>query len=137
MARFRLDNWKRWRGNCYEAAFAFQSRHPKAMLVHGMPVGRGKENAGQRFGHAWCEMDGQVYDITLPGGTRGMHPLLYYALGDLVYEKHTWRYDRERACVMALRFGHYGPWEGPEAEPPLRSQPTRKARRKGRKASPV
>jgi hypothetical protein len=110
-------DWRRWKGNCYEAAarFVLSEQVKGAVLMHGYPMGRGPLH-GRRFGHAWAEAGGLVYDITVPHGGEGIDRDLYYQLGHLGYDDadvHTYTLDEAR--IMAVRLAHWGPWHGPDS----------------------
>src|SRR5437868_1568257 len=94
-------------------------RPEQYVLVHGEPRYKGEPgyegtrlvNTGDRFGHAWVESGGIVFDVT----TSVNNPTLmdrerYYALGDI--DPATCRYyTRDEVLKMLVRYEHYGPWE--------------------------
>lgn len=111
----------KWTGNCYEAAAVLiidcwmsalgKEDLSNYRLVHGYPVGRGVENEGRRYGHAWVEAGDEVYDWTVSHDP--MPKELYYALGRLT-DQHVYRYTFDEMRERMNRHEHYGPWEGPE-----------------------
>jgi len=111
----RLFDSRDWRGDCYEAAAkAMLDLHRAglsegARLMQGEPVGRGGI-AGRRFGHAWVEVSGQVFDLTV--SPRPMDPSNYYSLGQIETPRG---YTFEQARGFMLDLEHYGPWAGPFA----------------------
>lgn len=105
-------------------------------VVHGLPVGRGAENEGKRYWHAWVEVTRR---ILVPDEVRQAHPELltlfseageletvtvidrangrdlalpvelYYAMGALS-DECVWRFTvLEARREMGTR-GHFGPW---------------------------
>lgn len=131
------DDWRKWRGNCYEAAglvilferYELPRGAVNIRLVHGYPVGNVPGLFGKRIGHAWVEFDLEgtewVLDRTTPLHlVRRAH---YYAIGQLD-EAHVYRFTTQESRVAALTFGHWGPWAGPDACPPLKKRRQRKKR---------
>lgn len=102
-------------GNCFEVALKLAEEigeQNNPLVCHGLPLGNGPQNMGQRFWHAWVEM-------ILPGGptvfdfSNGLEVVMkraqYYRggriIGDAVH-----RYSLVDARRTALENGHYGPW---------------------------
>lgn len=105
-------------GNCYYSNGMLMlgpGKYSKWTLVHGRPTLQIPPYV--EFGHAWLESpDGQmVYDaerdFEIP-------KFLYYAVGN-IDENDCFKYSRNEARKKMLEFGHYGPWEGPDAGPPI------------------
>ena len=96
---------KFYNGNCYQNAFNYVDANKGWTLVHGTPTLQAGPHAGKRFGHAWAEKGGLVYDgekgITLPKE-------LYYAIGNITY---TVKYTRTQARAMAVKHKTYGAWD--------------------------
>lgn len=132
-----------WSGNCYEAAarLVLSERLEGAVLVHGYPVGRGPHNMDRRYGHAWVEAGGQVYDLTIPHGHKGMDAALFYALGHLHPMPHRpedtgpdiRKYDRVEMVAVLCERKHWGPWHGLDCVE--KSQKKRKAAPRKKKAA--
>ena len=95
-------------GDCFKvAANIVVHGLPDATLCHGQPIRRGPEG-GDRYWHAWVELDGTAIDrangldIELAAAT-------YYLIGNIEADK-VLRYTREEAVRYMLETGHYGPW---------------------------
>jgi hypothetical protein len=75
----------------------------------GVEVVHGTLNIfGRRpFWHAWIEMQGEIFDVTLPDG--GLSIERAYELWEPTEVR---RYTAEQAIRNAIAYGHYGPWEG-------------------------
>lgn len=111
-------------GDCYYAAanalcmpaFAGGLSLPDdAVLVHGRPTLT--RPPFEEYGHAWLEHGPMVIEVA--NGRRVAVPReTYYRSGKIDPVKCI-RYSREQACDMLLKFKHFGPWEGPDACPPL------------------
>ena len=105
---------KSWRGRCYEVAGSLimllqrEGVTHGVRLVHGKPVGRGKHNAGERYGHAWVEVGDQVYDLTVTN--KPMSRALYYIIGQINGAADATYYTATRALTLMVRHGHYGSW---------------------------
>lgn len=84
-----------------------------ARLVHGLPIGRGEANAGQRFWHAWVEVFefgvGWVVFDHSNGKRLTMARRDYYAAGQLD-ESTVYRYSQAKAAQMMRTHSNYGPW---------------------------
>lgn len=107
-------------GNCYQDAGRAVSFGPRSSwtLVHGRP--RLRRPPYVRYGHAWLENPAgdtcwdPVTDIEMPRR-------LYYDLGEIRPEQ-TFRYGRVDAFRWITQTRHWGPWQGPEACPPLEEE---------------
>lgn len=103
-----------WRGDCYEVAVvALIELHRGGVrdvyVVHGEPLGRGPIK-GERYGHAWLEVNGEVFDLTVDA--EPIDRTVYYALGRIEDPR---RYSGDQVRSFLVDSGHYGPWEGPFA----------------------
>jgi transglutaminase-like putative cysteine protease len=105
------------RGDCFEAALAAASylweQGEEAFLAHGRPVGRGPENGGVRYWHAWAEakVAGRgwlVIDIS-NGHRVGMKRTAYYRAGQ-IDPAQVHRFTQAQAVAEMAGRGHYGPW---------------------------
>lgn len=83
---------------------------PGALVVHGLPFGRGGDAAGLRYWHAWVEgvRDGRptVFDFA-NGLSTIMDRADYYELGDIT---QVFRYNRHQAERLYRKHEHCGPW---------------------------
>jgi hypothetical protein len=106
-------------GDCFQVAFGLQLADDTLTLVHGCPIGRGPENGGRRFWHAWCERTALV-QFPMPGSQPievvtvidhdfDLPQAFYYQLGRLD-PALTFRYTAAEAARLALRTRTYGPW---------------------------
>ncbi|MGB0971037.1 MAG: hypothetical protein ACPGVG_08750 [Mycobacterium sp.] len=121
-------------GDCYEAAVHFLMmpaplRHPEgaecpfdAVLVHGRPTLQ--REPYEPFGHAWVEYEHPaipglwiVRDVS-NGRDLEMPAPFYYQLGK-IDPAECFRYTRSEVHDWLESHKHYGPWEGPEGEPPV------------------
>jgi len=84
----------------------------EVLLVHGRPVLQVPPFI--RYGHAWIEIGGMFcYDAE----RREVFPrALYYAAGQIKPDVECYRYTAEDLRRWVTRRGHWGPWEGIEAE---------------------
>ena len=81
-------------------------------LVHGVVSGQGPLS-GQRFGHAWVEVeiDGMWRVIDKSNGRDILLPReFYYDLGNIDSKKQH-RYETMQAFAFMQDTGHFGPWE--------------------------
>lgn len=93
-------------GNCFLIAFRNLLDHPNAMLCHGLPLGTGEDNKGQRFWHAWIEIDDWVLDTS--NGKRYDGPsIIFYLVGRL---DGAYKYTYDEALLYLSDVGTYGPW---------------------------
>jgi hypothetical protein len=104
-------------GDCYREAakYVLTRRDEDLVLVHGRPTLQVPPH--EKYGHAWVENreTDQVIDPTADfEGPR----FLYYTLGNIQLEDLR-LYTYQETGEFILFFGHWGPWEGPEACPPL------------------
>ena len=98
-------------GTCYpEAAnYLLGCAHEDAILVHGRPTLRVAPFI--EYSHAWVEIGDEVID---PSSGFVGSKILYYAVGNIRdSDNHT--YTKDTMLAYLLSYGHYGPWEGPEA----------------------
>lgn len=104
-------------GDCFPAAVAaaevIWARGAEAYIAHGMPIGRGPENNGVRYWHAWVEakVPGRGWYVVdaSNGATLGAKRALYYKVGRIEpAQVHRFTEDEARA-QMASR-DHFGPW---------------------------
>ncbi len=106
-------------GDCYQAtvdALFFGSLSGvEAVLVHGRPTLT--RPPYEEFGHAWIEAGDVVFEVA-NGNHVAARRELYYQAGNIDPEQ-CFRYTPEEARRWLLSHGHYGPWEGPDACPPL------------------
>jgi len=107
-------------GDCYAAAGKYmleantQNLHgdDTVHLVHGVVSGQGPLS-GQRFGHAWVEVeiDGMWRVIDKSNGRDILLPReFYYDLGNIDSKKQH-RYETMQAFAFMQDTGHFGPWE--------------------------
>lgn len=100
-------------GECFQRAYKLRDKlGHQAYLVHAMVQG----SIGPVHSHAWVEMGDNVYDDSL-GKLTTLPKVLYYKFGKV---KDVYRYNRIQVLDKVLKFMHYGPWEGAEAEPPIK-----------------
>ena len=101
------------KGDCYEAAFHWLLELPtevtdKAKLCHGMVHGAGPLE-GKKFGHAWGELGGVIFDYS--NGRKGEYiKALYYSAGR-IDESEVFCYPGLKGLGKAARAKHYGPWD--------------------------
>jgi hypothetical protein len=120
-------------GDCYDTALKYAAWEVPAgdrdryRVVHGHPIGQG-EIAGLKHGHAWVERTDPVPDDLPEVFLRGAADLftvvidksngkdlevprsLYYGLGSI--DRNECRYyEVAEAMRLAVRHGHWGPWE--------------------------
>jgi hypothetical protein len=113
---------KRKKGYCYKSAadaivdmVIFQHTDPKALrLVHGRPTLTVAPYC--QYGHAWIEINEALVIDTATGAW--LPRAIYYDVGK-IDSAECFYYTFEEAKEMLLNFGHYGPWQGPEAVGPL------------------
>lgn len=96
------------KGNCFEDSVnkLIQMRDPRAMVVHGLPMGQGGE-AGKygRYPHSWVELDGMVWESSIDDWLPAYR---FYELGQIEF---TQRYAmKEVRDLLALEDATFGPW---------------------------
>ena len=100
-------------GDCFEAnCLAFLDLSlvdPDVRLVHAEVMGQGSLE-GTRFGHAFVEAHGQVYDNTNGRGVQ-MGAELYRLIGGIDQIGNEVRYTRAEVMARLEEHQHYGPWE--------------------------
>lgn len=107
----------RKRGDCAEVAgllvIGLDAEYPDYLVCHGRPVGRGPENGGDRYFHAWIESpDGTVVIDRSNGLDVTMEAEIYYMLGRIVPENvRRYTADEVRDYIGTTR--QWGPWEEP------------------------
>ncbi len=96
------------KGDCYRLALLHAAGldsegEPGVMLCHGWAVSKGK-----RIGHAWVELQGGAWVVECTHENR-VFP------GDAYRERFevsgVVRYTPEDARALAVRSGHFGPWD--------------------------
>lgn len=127
-------------GNCFPVAYHLAILDPGMLdvnedeitVVHGLPIGRGDQNGGKRFWHAWVEvcrtiwipdetieaypefahLNPTVLDTVIDrssGKNLSIPKSAYYAMGELD-DDFVWRFTPEEAIEERERRGHVGPW---------------------------
>jgi hypothetical protein len=107
------------KGRCYERSFqALLDTHSGWTLVHGRPTLT--VDPFIEYGHAWLESPDGFWCYNAE--TRDVITAsLFYDVGNIRREPdRLFKYTKTQAATMALKFQHYGPWEGPEACPPIK-----------------
>ncbi len=102
------------KGDCYQVAahLLIELSWDALRLCHGTPIGRGEENMGKRFGHAWVEFPiGDAWFVIdrSNGLDVSMERDRYYEIGQIKADE-VMRYDREQLAHMIRDYGTYGPW---------------------------
>jgi len=102
---------KNYKGRCFEAALhcAWEYTESEPEVVHGWVRGKG-EMEGTYFVHAWCEIEGLVFDWSVT--YEPVPQLVYYAMGD-IREERVRRYSVREASRLAADGYNYGPWVFP------------------------
>lgn len=111
-------------GVCYPAAFEFiclaygAAGLPKGMrLVHGRP--HQSRAPFEKMGHAWIEFEGSEVVIdpshAMTTGAIVTSKKRYYQIGRIDPAENFY-YTQQQAIGWSELTGHYGPWEGIEAE---------------------
>lgn len=100
-------------GYCYRdsARLVVEGWIDGGVLCHGVPRltrAAGGSPAGTRFGHAWVELNGMVYDHNHL--TRPYPRDLYYRIGQ-INPNDVRRYTMTEVYAKALTTGHWGPWD--------------------------
>lgn len=100
-------------GDCFEAnckmLLGLQAMMPDAVLVHAEVAGQGPLE-GVRFGHAFVQWGGLVFDNTNGGGVI-LPADLYRATGKIAEIGNTHTYTMDEAIAKVVEYGHYGPWD--------------------------
>ena len=97
-------------GNCYEASLQILLENPAGKLVHGHPRLSAGEHEGEKFGHAWVEVEvlGTLWCLDYQK-LEAIPAALYYFAGRIESDDCK-RYTFAQARRNALRSGHSGPW---------------------------
>lgn len=109
-------------GRCYDnaadliSALFLKGTGEGWTLVHGRPTLR--RPPFEKYGHAWLEYRGLVIDTQFAHLNR--YPLAMpraeYYRAEKIDPAECYRYSAGEAVAMMVALGHYGPWEGVEAE---------------------
>ena len=88
----------------------------EVVLVHGRPTLQRPPFC--KYGHAWLE----IGDVICYDAERklAVPKALFYAVGNIDPDE-CYYYDMATFRKMVSEYGHWGPWEGPEACPPVDS----------------
>ena len=99
-----------WGGLCFRAALRWimVSNDSDWVVVHGTIMSK---KGGKRIGHAWCERDNNVVDLTMPVGSRIIEREKYYRVREPEISK---RYSSEDALILLNKKDHNGPWDESE-----------------------
>lgn len=120
------------RGNCFTVAAGFvRSSAPALMctasgipyrkdakgpfrVVHGLPIATGGPAEGERYWHAWIEVNGddvgRAVVLDYSNGKEAHIPrILFYAVGQLA-EEHVWRFTLAESEQLFRKHRHCGPW---------------------------
>jgi len=94
-------------GDCFARCYEFiiqKDLDSGFRLIHGLIIGQG-EIEGVEHGHAWIEVDGNVFDLEY-----GVHMKVrdYERLARLVIKR---TYSVEDALNYGAYHEHYGPWD--------------------------
>lgn len=106
-------------GDCFPvaaqlaAALHLDGSAEQVLVVHGLPVGNGKLNAGLRYWHAWVELKPPGGEWAVADYSNGRKVTMrrqdYYRLGK-VRQHLLWRYTLGQAAAAIEQYGHMGPW---------------------------
>lgn len=119
-----IKGWKPTPGNCFHDSYTLLTEaraYRNAVLCHGYPrLTRpdGGRPAGTVYAHAWLETKVRGPDGSAIWFAHDHLHLDYPVMVDLFYEVgqidpgHVRRYTIEEAMIAALKFEHYGPWDG-------------------------
>ena len=109
----------RKRGDCAEVAARIvldDNPDDAFVLAHGYPIGRGPDNGGERYFHAWVEtIDGTLVIDRSNGLDVTTARALYYAVGQ-IDETDVIRYDAIDVRHNIVTTGHWGPWDDDDDE---------------------
>ena len=113
IAQRMAKEYKGGKGDCFQAAFNWAlaldvEDYDKAKLCQGMVHGQGPLE-GKKFSHAWCEMEGTVYDYSNRRQVEMPKPV-YYHLGR-INESTVFKYPIAKSFGKAAKARHYGPWD--------------------------
>jgi len=104
-------------GNCFEIHgkfmqdALFDKTKEGFTLVHAEVSGQ-QHLKGLRFGHAWLEKDGLVFDYTNSKIIENVPKELYYILGAVIEAPGKYaRYTEREINKMVCKYEHWGPWE--------------------------
>lgn len=102
--------------NCYQVVWEVVQElskqfGPGVRVVHGRPMYQGTETPDDdgRYGHAWVEYDGDVYDFS-HGKEVVIDVDLYYAIGRIEPEKVI-KFTLDEFREKILEEGTWGPWD--------------------------
>lgn len=104
-------------GDCYQAAvramwdLVCDGTVKFAALVHGTVKADSGDIIGERYGHAWVEIGGVVFDRS-NGRDLAVPREEYYRRGEVVADECS-RYNLKEMSEEMLRTEHYGPWDRP------------------------
>lgn len=117
------DEETEFEGDCFEVAVRVAQSLRRSGLynivqvVHGLPVGRGPQNDGKRFWHAWVEVYQGHGRWTVVDRSNGLDLEMarrdYYLIAQIKHAhitEHTWRFQVEELDATMTHWGHYGPW---------------------------
>jgi hypothetical protein len=87
----------------------FALANPHAFLCHGVVIGNGGDVLGERYWHAWIELDGDQGTICIDrsGGKDAAAPQNVYAVGQV---EQVTRYTLTETLVNCQRSDMAGPW---------------------------
>lgn len=105
-------------GNCFTEALTTAGQlvregHERVLICHGRPTGRGVENKGKPFWHAWVEVKihGQWVVFDLTAGQKTLPRALYYSIGHIGRNgQPLYRYTPAEALKWISEHEHAGPW---------------------------
>jgi hypothetical protein len=106
-------------GDCYPAAARLMRNLVAVGGPHGVKLVHGRPRLQRpphiRYGHAWVEIeDGAICLNAAKGRKAAILRAIYYEAGE-IDEAECFYYTPMEALAMMDHFGHFGPWEGPEA----------------------
>lgn len=97
---------KRRSGQCFPLALFFVDEHDDWTLVHGTLTSFVVMHFKETFHHAWAVKDSMLYEP--------LHNRIYYKpfYETICHPIVSATYDRKEARRLAVKFEHYGPWDG-------------------------
>lgn len=97
------------KGDCFEAhgQIVLRARTAGFLLCHGTVEGTGGEVEGQRYDHAWIEVNGMVIDQS-NGRNCSCTKRKYYEIGKV---KDVKRYTSEEVAKKTFETENWGPWD--------------------------